>query len=225
MIKGVIFDMDGLMFDTERLSTEGWLKCGQMLNLALDLDFINSFKGRTRAYGSSLFKEKFGSDFDYDKARAIRTEYIRAYIAQNGVPVKKGLYELLQFLKKENIPCAVATSTQRDLAGEYLEQADVKKNFAAIVYGDMVERGKPEPDIFLKAAEMLGVDIRSCLVLEDSPAGISAANKAGAKVIGVPDMIPLDRDSLGKLTFCVNNLERVIPIIEKTCFYPFCKLI
>ena len=214
MIKGVIFDMDGLMFDTERLSTEGWIKCGEVLGIDLDVGFINSFKGTAREYSCKLFKEKFGEDFDYDNARGIRTEYIKDYIDKNSMPVKKGLYELLQFLKDKGIPCAVATSTKKELAEKYFEMTDVKKFFSAFVYGDMVKRGKPEPDIFLKAAEMIGVNICDCLVLEDSPAGISAGYNAGAKVVAVPDMIPLNNEVLNKVRFCVNNLETVREIIK-----------
>lgn len=214
MIKGVIFDMDGLMFDTERLSTEGWLKCGEILGINLDFDFINSFKGTAREYSCNLFKEKFGSNFNYDGARAIRTKYINDFITENGMPVKKGLYELLEFLKDKGILCAVATSTQKEYAEKYFEMTDVKRFFSAFVYGDMVKRGKPEPDIFLKAAEMLGVDINSCVVLEDSPAGIRAASSAGAKIVAVPDMIPLGSEVLSRVSFCVSNLGVVREIIK-----------
>lgn len=215
MIKGVIFDMDGLMFDTERLSTEGWLKCGEILGIDLDMGFINSFKGTAREYSFKLFKEKFGEDFDYDNARGIRTEYITDYIDKNGMPVKKGLYELLQFLEDKDIPCAVATSTKKELAEKYFEMTDVKKFFSAFVYGDMVKRSKPAPDIFLKAAEMIGENVCYCMVLEDSPAGISAGYNAGARVIAVPDMIPLNNDVLNNVHFCVNNLNMVINLIEE----------
>lgn len=214
MIKGVIFDMDGLMFDTERLSTEGWLRCSEILGIHMDSEFINSFKGTAREYSRRLFKERFGNDFDYDNARAIRTKYITDYINENGVPVKKGLYELLEYLKDENIPCVVCTSTQRELGEKYFEMTEVKKYFSAFVYGDMVERGKPEPDIFLKGAEMIGVAPCECIVLEDSPAGIKAGHRAGAKVIAVPDMIPLNNEVLSKVSFCVGSLEIVRSIIE-----------
>lgn len=215
MIKGVIFDMDGLMFDTERLSTEGWIKCGEILGIDLDMGFINSFKGTAREYSGKLFKEKFGEDFDYDNARGIRTEYIKDYIDKNSMPVKKGLYELLQFLKDKGIPCAVATSTKKELAEKYFEMTDVKKFFSAFVYGDMVKRSKPEPDIFLKAAEMIGENICDCMVLEDSPVGINASHMAGATVIAVPDMIPLNNEVLNNVDFCVNNLNMVINLIEE----------
>lgn len=215
MVKGVIFDMDGLIFDTERLSTKGWLKCGEILNIDLDNDFINSFKGTPREYSCNLFKEKFGEDFDYENARAIRTKYINDYVTENGIPVKKGLYKLLDFLKESNIPCAVATSTRKEMAEKYFEMANIKGYFSAFVYGNMVKRGKPEPDIFLKASEMLGVNISECIVLEDSPAGIKAGFLAGSKVVCVPDMIPLDNDILGRVSYCVSNLSFVIDIIKK----------
>ncbi len=216
MINGVIFDMDGLMFDTERLSTEGWLKCSETLGINLDYDFINSFKGTSREYSRNLFKERFGDNFDYENARKIRTKYINDFIKQNGIPVKRGLYKLLEFLRENKIYCAVATSTKKELAEKYFEMTDVKKYFSAFVYGDMVEKSKPAPDIFLKAADMLGVNICDCLVLEDSPAGINAGYNAGADVIAVPDMIPLDYEVLNKVKFCVGSLEIVINIIKNS---------
>ncbi len=214
MIKGVLFDMDGLMFDTERLSTEGWLRCSEIMGVDIDSKFINSFKGTAREYSCKLFKERFGNGFDYDYARELRTKYIDDYINENGVPVKNGLYKLLEYLKNKNILCVVTTSTQRPLAEKYFEMTNIKKYFNAFVFGDMVERGKPEPDIFLKGAEMIGVAPCECIVLEDSPAGINAGYRAGAKVIAVPDMIPLNNEMLSKVSFCVGSLEIVRDVIE-----------
>lgn len=215
MIKGVIFDMDGLMFDTERLSTQGWIYCGKVLGINIDLDFINSFKGTGREYSCRLFKDRFGDFFDYEKARKIRTEFMLRYIEENGMPVKKGLIELLEFLKKNNVKCAVATSTIRELAEIYFEKSDVKKYFDAFIYGNMVEKGKPEPDIFIKAIDELKINKEDCIIFEDSPAGIKAGYKAGIKVIAVADMIPLNKDILKMVEGCFGSLDVAVNLINK----------
>ncbi|MCD8238814.1 MAG: HAD family phosphatase [Clostridiales bacterium] len=207
MVKGIIFDMDGVVFDTERLSTMGWLKCGEELGIELDMKFINSFKGTARSYSRRLFKDRFGEDFDYDGARDIRTKFITDYINEFGVPIKKGFNELIAYTKNKGILTAVATSTGRDLAEFYFEKADVKKCFDAFVYGDTVERGKPAPDIFLKAADMLGLKCEECIVIEDSPAGIKAGQNAGIRVVAVPDMIPFDKDIMKSIDYCVGSLD------------------
>lgn len=206
--------MDGLMFDTERLSTKAWLNCGKILGIDLSIDFINSFKGRTPADSKKLFKARFGNDFDYDKARNIRTQYMIDYINENGVPVKKGLLELLNFLKESNIPCAVATSTNRELAVWYFEKAGVSKYLSACVFGDMVNKGKPEPDIFIKASEKIGVAYKDCVVFEDSPSGIKAGFSAGMRVIAVADMIPLSKEDLARVDYCVGSLDVAVGVVK-----------
>ncbi|MDO5388177.1 MAG: HAD family phosphatase [Clostridia bacterium] len=217
MIKSVIFDMDGLMFDTERLSTKGWIECGKELGINIDVSFTNSFKGMSRMNSEKLFKEKFGKDFDYNNARKIRTEYILKYIEEKGVPVKKGLYELLKYLKSKNIKCAVATSTAKELAEIYFEKTNIREYIEAFVYGDSVPKGKPEPDIFLRAAEMMKEKPENCLVFEDSPSGIRAGKNAGMTVVAVPDMIPLKGEILKLTDYCIGSLDIGIYIIDEIC--------
>jgi len=214
MINGVIFDMDGLMFDTERLSTNGWKQTAKKLNIDLTIEFINSFKGTSVVYSKQLFENKFGNDFNYESAREIRTDYMNSVIKESGVPIKKGLIDLLNYLKTNYISAAVATSTNHVLGEKYLKMAGVYDCFEAIIYGDTVLKGKPEPDIFLKAAQAIGKNPKDCFVLEDSPAGICAGYAAGAKVIHIPDQIVIEDDIKRKVFRFCSNLNEVITCIE-----------
>ena len=208
MIRGAIFDMDGLMFDTERLSTEGWLKAAEELHYPLTVPFIKSFKGTSIDSSRKLVAKTFGDAVDYDAARRIRTEYVNGWSREHGVPIKPGLLTLLSYLKAHKIPAAVATSTRRDLAQMHLEDAGIYDDFQAFVYGSEVPRGKPAPDIFLIAAEKLGVPPAECVVLEDSPAGITAGKAAGAAVIAIPDQIELS-ETLLQGVVCFPDLGKV----------------
>jgi len=214
MINGIIFDMDGLMFDTEQLSTYGWIHTMKKLNIDLTIEFINSFKGTSAVYSKQLFEKRFGHDFDYEYARGIRTDYMNSVIEVSGIPIKNGLIELLDYLKSNHILAAVATSTNHVLGEKYLKMAGVYDYFMAVIYGDSVLKGKPEPDIFLKAARAIGKDPSNCFVLEDSPAGIRGGFAAGMKVIHIPDQIVIEDDIKKKVFKTCSDLNEVIKCIE-----------
>lgn len=210
MVKGVIFDMDGLMFDTERVSGIVWRETAKTLGFSITEEFISSFRGRNYLGIKKLFKKQYGQDFDYDGARAIKQQFFHGYIDRNGVPVKKGLKELLAYLTKENIPAAVATSTGRQFAEKMLGMAGVYDCFDGIVCGDEIVHGKPDPDIFLRAAQKIGVDPLNCLVLEDSEPGVLAAKAAGGYVIHVPDMVKVSEEAKAGITAQMENLLDVV---------------
>lgn len=215
MIQGAIFDMDGLMFDTERLSTEGWMKAGRQLHVPLTEEFVGRFRGTNIAYSRALCKEQFGEDFDYDRARAIRTEHVNEHFRLHGAPVKKGLFEFLDWLTAQGIPCAVATSTKRELAEWYLRQANVRQYFSYCIFGDMVEKSKPEPEIFLKAAAGLNRRPEECVVFEDSPNGIAAGKAAGCPVIAIPDIAELTEEMRSGVWACLPDLGEAVRFLQK----------
>ncbi|MDD3403560.1 MAG: HAD family phosphatase [Hespellia sp.] len=214
MIKGILFDMDGVLFDTERITTKAWLKLAAEWDLDLPVSFINSYKGQNLRVSRQLYLDRFGEDFPYDRFRARKTEYVQADIAENGLPVKPGVYELLQYAKEHQIQLAVATSTNQETAEKYLKQAGIYDYFCAIVYGDTVAASKPEPDIYLEAVRRIGVEARECFVIEDSPAGIMAGHNAGAKVIHVPDQIQVKEEILQKAYKVCKDLTEVIDILS-----------
>jgi len=214
MLKAVIFDMDGLMFDTEKIAKDGWKKVGEKLGFEVTDEMLEAVTGLDVENTRKVFLKYLGNDFDYYTARKMRLEYSLNYMAEHGVPIKKGLPELLNFLEENKIKRAVATSTAKVRAVQNLKSANVFDDFDAIICGDMVERGKPEPDIFLKAAELLSCKPSECIVLEDSPNGILAAYRGGFKAIMVPDLIKPDGKTKKMLYAKCDSLLEAIEIIK-----------
>ena len=214
MVKGVLFDMDGLMFDTERLGQAGWQQAGKELGFPITEAFVSRIRGRNETDGKAVAAEIFGPSFDFPKARAIRFAYVDRVVRTEGMPLKPGLLRLLDTLKQRGIPTALATSTRRSTAFDYLKIAGVEDFFSAAVCGDVVVHSKPEPEIFLKAAEKLGAEPSACIVLEDSPSGVEAGFRAGCMTVMVPDLTPPDDRLRTMYRACVKTLEEVIPFLD-----------
>lgn len=215
MIKGVIFDMDGLMFNTEWLSTVMWGKAGEEAGVVVTKEFVDTCRGKNSNDIRKLFLEKFGPDFDYDTARAKRHQYMREYMETQGVPKKEGLVELLTYLKENGIGTALATSTGREMAKWMLKSAGVYEYMDAFAFGDEVVRSKPDPEIFIRAAHALGLESKDCVVLEDSGPGVIAGKAAGGYVVHIPDMVVLSDDIKGDITKEVKSLLDVITWLEE----------
>ncbi|MFR3389549.1 MAG: HAD family hydrolase [[Clostridium] scindens] len=214
MVRGVIFDMDGLMFDTERLATVLWNQVGDELRIDMTEEFLDSFRGQNPTAIRNAFLQRFGREFDFDGCMGRKDELQHRYIEEKGVPLKEGLPELLEYLKGQDIRMAVATSTQQSLAEKMLKIAGVYEYFDAVAYGNKVKRSKPFPDIFQKAAEDLGVPMRECLVLEDSISGVQAGKAAGGYIIHIPDVVVVPEEVKDGITAEPRSLRDVIDWIE-----------
>ena len=214
MIDSVIFDMDGLMFDTERLATVLWNQVGDELRIDMTEEFLDSFRGQNPTAIRNAFLQRFGREFDFDDCMGRKDELQHRYIEEKGVPLKEGLPELLEYLKGQDIRMAVATSTQQSLAEKMLKIAGVYEYFDAVAYGNKVKRSKPFPDIFQKAAEDLGVPMRECLVLEDSISGVQAGKAAGGYIIHMPDVVVVPEEVKDGITAELRSLRDVIDWIE-----------
>ena len=216
-IKAVIFDMDGLMFDTENLNRKGWYAAAEKRGYAMTDEIIFSHIGADLDTTRRLMTEHFiktHKDFNFDELRADRIAWTRDYIIRNGMPLKKGLNELLNWLDANNFKIAIATSSAMEFVEFYLAHADIKYKFQHIITWRAGMKGKPAPDIFLAAAKELNLKPEACLVLEDSYNGIKAAHAAGMQSIMIPDLLPPTPEIL-KLASCVlQDLTQVIEILR-----------
>ncbi len=215
MLKSVIFDMDGLMVDTESLLQTFWCKAANQLGYPMTKKHVLGIRSLSSKYAIPQLKNLFGDDFDYYAVRALRIKMMNDYISKNGLVKKNGLDELLQYLKTTNLKIAVATATDFQRTQIYLKSVKVFDYFDKIICGDMIENGKPEPDIYIEASKQLSLEPNECIALEDSPNGILSAYKAGCMPIMIPDLTEPDMETSKLLFAKCKNLSDVIPIINK----------
>lgn len=187
-MKAVIFDMDGLMFDTERVFIGAWDYAGEKMGLGKAGYMLFRTLGLNTQGSNQQWRMEFGEDVDTDAMWAYSKEYMDDYYSKYAVSVKPGLYDLLTYLKCQGYKLAVASSTKREKVEKHLCSTNVRHYFDVVIAGDMVEKSKPEPDIYLMAAAALGVKPEECYALEDSRNGLLSAHAAGCKAIMVPDL-------------------------------------
>jgi HAD superfamily hydrolase (TIGR01509 family) len=205
----VIFDMDGLMLDTERLAPLAWSDAAQAIGVEFDMGLLPSMVGRNFQDCQEIVVDRYGAEYPTaDLMRAWHVAY-DAIVARDGIALKPGLLELLDWLEREDVPKAVATSTRRDRAQAKLDQTGLMPRFRALVGGDEIRRGKPAPDIFLLAAERLAQPPAACIVLEDSEPGVRAALAAGMTPIMVPDLHPPSPGLLALAPLVLSSLADV----------------
>ena len=206
-ILGVIFDMDGLMLDTEKLYTRFWKKAAEYYGFEMTDEHILGIRSMAAKFACTRLKEILGDSFDYYAVREKRRELMDEYIAAHGVEKKQGLDDLLKELSQRSIKLAVATATNMERTENYLRQTEVIDYFDVIVTGDMIQNGKPAPDIYQTAAKALGLDSTDCIALEDSPNGILSAYRAGCKPVMIPDLSQPDQDTKALLYHCFPSLS------------------
>lgn len=214
MIAGVIFDMDGLMTDTERLYIDLWCQILREKGMAEHREVVTRCIGMDHGKMRAYIKDTLGEDFDYLSVLGEVGKRSEEYCRENGIPVKPGLYELLDDLDQNGIPYAVATSSRGEGARSKLLKIGVLPRLHGLVTGDMVEKGKPDPEIFVRAAESLGLPPEVCLVLEDSPHGILAAHRAGCLPMMIPDLWQPDETIKSLLYAQGTTLLDVIPVLR-----------
>jgi HAD superfamily hydrolase (TIGR01509 family) len=194
--RAVIFDMDGLMLDTERVALVAWKEAATSLGLPFEPELARRMIGRNNADCRALILDHHGDDFPIDALLVATGDAYEAIVAREGIALKAGLTELLDWLEASGIERAVATSTRRSRALAKLERTGLLPRFRALVGGDEIARGKPAPDIFLAAVLRLEAEAGECIVLEDSEPGVRAALAAGIAPIMVPDLHPPSADLL-----------------------------
>jgi HAD superfamily hydrolase (TIGR01509 family) len=187
--RAVIFDMDGLLLDTERPVKDLWLRAARSRGWEIRQEAVLRTTGVDEGSTRRIMAEEYGPDFPYEEIRGELSRLIRETAERDGIPWRPGLPVILEKLDRLRIPYGIATSTKRTTALWKLEKAGLAGRFGVMVCGDEVERGKPAPDIFLRAAGFLGASPGECLGLEDSPAGLRALAAAEIPSIFIKDMV------------------------------------
>lgn len=215
MIKGAIFDMDGLMLDTEKLLVRFWRQAAAEFGYDMSFENVLEIRSLSRKYSVPLLKGIFGEEFPFEQVRSRRISLMNGYIDEHGFDIKKGLFELLDYLKEHSYKLAVATATDLERAKMYLGRIDALGYFDAVICGNMVQNGKPEPDIYLEAAKQLGLSPEECAAFEDSPNGIKSAHSAGCITIMIPDLSQPDDELMPLLSGVYESLDRSIDYFER----------
>ena len=213
--KLVIFDMDGLMFDTERIYYKAWQEAAKAYEYEITWDIYTQIVARNSRYIEKVLKQILGNDLPYDAICAKKREISDAIIAEEGIQKKEGLLELLDYLDQKKIKKVVATSSMREKALNYLTLGGVKERFDWIICGSDVEESKPNPEIFLKAAAHLGIAAQESMVLEDSRLGLQAAHAAQMTSVLVPDLVKADEEMVSNASYIVSSLKQVIDLLEE----------
>jgi len=213
--RAVVFDMDGLMLDTEPLAARAWSECAAALGVAFDGALALRMVGRNFTDCSALVRRHYDEAYPIDDLLAGWHDAYEAIIAREGLATKAGVHELLDWLDAVALPRAVATSTRRARAHDKLTRAGLIGRIDVLVGGDEVARGKPAPDLPLEAARRLAVPAPDCVVLEDSEPGVRAALAAGMTVFMVPDLIAPTRELIDAGAIVAPSLHDVRAALER----------
>lgn len=213
-IRGVLFDMDGLVLDTEILYCRFWQEAAQELGFPMTRSQALSLRSLGREDVQQKLTGWFGPQARYDAIRSLRIQRMDAYVDQHGVQPKPGISRLLDALDQRGIPRAIASSSPQERIAQYLTPLGLYDRFDKICSGYDVPHGKPAPDIYLLGASALGVPPEHCLALEDSPAGILSAHRAGCLPVMIPDLDPPDQETQALLYAKADSLEDVIGLLD-----------
>ncbi len=215
MIKGIVFDMDGTLIDSEKLYDDNLKLALPQMGYEYNEEVVMRSMGLPHDKVCETLAEHYGSGLDMEELFVLVRKGVHAYIAEFGVPLKPGVFELMDYAKSLGLPMAVASSTYRSSAMKKLELSGIANYLDASIFGDEVANGKPAPDIFLKAAELIGIPPSECLAIEDSHNGVKAASIAGMYTVMVPDMMPPTEELQAYISECVETLHDIQPIIRK----------
>ncbi|MDR0562830.1 MAG: HAD family phosphatase [Spirochaetaceae bacterium] len=204
--EAAIFDMDGLMLDTEKPVIEIWRQAAQAMGWQVDLEVLYQTIGINEAATKEILMRKYGPNFPYQEIRQNLQRILKEKIEREGIAHRPGLLVLLNRLDRLGVPLAVATSTSKQTALWKLDKAHIRERFKVMVFGDEVKQGKPAPDIFLLAAERLGKQPQNCVGFEDSPAGLQSLYRAGIPSVFIKDAVEPAPEILATLWRRYNDL-------------------
>lgn len=210
-IEAVLFDMDGVIFDTERVYLEHWIQVFESHGYKMTKEVYTSVMGRGRENVMRIFKEIYGDYLPIVEMYKEKDKLLVQAVEERKVPMKPGVKEILNFLKGNNIKIALATSAKRDRTDMQLKMGKIENEFDTVVCGDDIINSKPDPEIFLKAAQRLSTSPENCIVVEDSSAGIKAAYNAKMMGLHVEDLKKVDEEIL---EYCHKSFKDLFEIKE-----------
>ena len=213
-IKGILFDMDGLILDTEKLYTRFWQEAANALGYLMTREQAIGMRSLNRDIGAAKLQSYFDRPIDYEAVRSKRIELMNSYIEKNGVEAKPGVGQLLEYLKEKGIKTAIATSSPIERTQQYLKSVGLENSFDKLISGYMVKKGKPEPDIYMLAASELGLLPQECLALEDSQSGLLSGSRAGCYPVMIPDQDEPTPETEALLFAKAVSLEKVINLLK-----------
>ncbi|MEZ2174483.1 HAD family phosphatase, partial [Acinetobacter baumannii] len=208
IVHGAIFDMDGTMFDTERLRFQTLQQASrELIGVEFSESYLMQCLGLSARSAEQLAKERYGQDVPYAEIRQRADVLELEHVRHHGVPIKKGLLQVLERLRKAGLKMAVATSSRRAIAEEYLINANVYKFFDVLVCGDEIKQGKPHPEIFISAAEKINLSPAQCLMFEDSENGLRSAYDAGGMTVLFKDIKIPNESMLAQAQYYYETVE------------------
>ena len=213
MIKAVIFDMDGILIDTEKWLNVYWQQAAKEAGFEVTREDGLAIRSLAGKYAGPYLRGIFGESFDYEAIRERRKELMREHIAKYGIEKKPGVDDILSYRAEKNMKRAVATATDPERTKQYLTQIGIYDKFDKIVSATTVENGKPQPDVYLYACEQIGEKPEDCIAVEDSPNGILSAYRAGLSVVMVPDLTEPDEETAKMLYARIDTVSGLKGIV------------
>lgn len=213
-VKGVLFDMDGVVLDTEKLYCRFWREAAMALGYPMTVEQALGMRSLNAQAGQAKLESYFGPGVSREVMKEKRVELMDAYVNIHGVDPKQGIHELLDELKARGIRTAITTSSPMDRVRRYLKPLGLLEKFDCLCSGHDVPHGKPEPDIYLHGAACVGLQPWECLAIEDSHAGVLSASRAGCLTVLIPDLDEPAQETLAPLYACCEKLRDIVALLD-----------
>lgn len=213
-IRGVLFDMDGVVLDTEKLYCRFWREAAMALGYPMTVEQALGMRSLNAQAGQAKLESYFGPGVSRELMKQKRVELMDTYVNVHGVDPKPGIHELLDALKERSIRTAITTSSPMDRVRRYLAPLGLLEKFDCLCSGHDVPHGKPEPDIYLHGAASVGLQPSECLAIEDSHAGVLSASRAGCLTVLIPDLDEPAEETLIPLYACCEKLLDIVDLLD-----------
>lgn len=210
----VIFDMDGTLFDTEMLSRLAWMEAGKKFHLPISEDFVLNLIGLTPSNAQTVYDQYMPEGWPQESAYQFHEEFMKEYRIEHGIPTKTDLHALLSTLKTRGYRLGLATSARHETMEFNLETADIRKYFDVALSAEMMEKGKPDPDIYFKTMQAMNVNPQECMIVEDSYNGVRSGYASGASVVMVPDLLQPTSEIKSMCHYILRDINDVLDLLK-----------